>query len=479
MSQPKRNKAAVVTMLVILAGSITMVAAAYQIMSKNKGGKDKKADEQVEKLPPSEAVLRLRSNDTFMIANAMKSIKENWDDRYLPMLVEIQPYVHEETREDVRLLLSKHYEVAHGSSDPAWFLEVWKRPENVFDDYADFKKVLYSTNTRGDPRFAEYFDKNRTTTIRLDEVQFGGVKRDGIPPLKNPKTIEASKAKYLDDSNVVFGVVMNGKARAYPKRILAWHEMVKDVVGGKSINGVYCTLCGSMIVYDTNLEGKHYELGTSGFLYRSNKLMYDKDTKSLWSTITGEPVIGPLVGQNIKLNRLTVVTTTWGKWRELHPDSTVLSLDTGFERDYGEGVAYKSYFDNDRLMFEVSQKKNVLPNKEPVLALRFGEGDKEVRVAITIKHLKKLPVFHSTAGGQAFVVLTDKTGAARVYETGGNKFSRWNEKDTVETEKGKKFTVHAEYLEAEDGTRLNRLPSHNAFWFGWYAAYPDTRLIGN
>ena len=167
--------------------------------------------------------------------------------------------------------------------------------------------------------------------------------------------------------------------------------------------------------------------------------MYDKDTKSLWSTITGEPVIGPLVGQNIKLNRLTVVTTTWGKWRELHPDSTVLSLDTGFERDYGEGVAYKSYFDNDRLMFEVSQKKNVLPNKEPVLALRFGEGDKEVRIAITIKHLKKIPVFHSTAGGQAFVVLTDKTGAARVYQTGGNKFSHWNEKDTVETEKGKNW----------------------------------------
>ena len=95
--------------------------------------------------------------------------------------------------------------------------------------------------------------------------------------------------------------------------------MVKDHLGGQSINGVYCTLCGSMIVYDTMIGDKHYELGTSGFLYRSNKLMYDHATESMWNTITGEPVIGPLVGKGIKLSPMTVVTTTWGRWKQLAP----------------------------------------------------------------------------------------------------------------------------------------------------------------
>jgi len=146
-----------------------------------------------------------------------------------------------------------------------------------------------------DPRFREYFDKNPQARIRMDEIRWGGVVRDGIPPLKDPKVLPAKAASYLGDSDVVFGVSFNGKARAYPKRILAWHEMVKDTVGGQTINGVYCTLCGSMIVYDPKYDGRHYELGTSGFLYRSNKLMYDHGTKSMWSTLKGEPVLGPFM----------------------------------------------------------------------------------------------------------------------------------------------------------------------------------------
>ncbi len=124
-----------------------------------------------------------------------------------------------------------------------------------------------------DPRFRAYFDNNPKTSIRLDEIRWGGVRRDGIPPLKNPKMISAVEATYLGDQDIIFGVALDGDVRAYPKRILAWHEMFKDRIAGREINGVYCTLCGSMILYDTTVKGVQHELDTSGFLYRSNKLM--------------------------------------------------------------------------------------------------------------------------------------------------------------------------------------------------------------
>ena len=139
--------------------------------------------------------------------------------------------------------------------------------------YADFKAALYGLI---DPKFRGYFSSQRTSMIRLDEVRWGGVVQDGIPPLRGPEMISAKEATYLDDDNVIFGLEVEGDVRAYPKRILAWHEMFVDTVGGVPVAGVYCTLCGTMILYETMHDGVAHELGTSGFLYRSNKLMYDQ-----------------------------------------------------------------------------------------------------------------------------------------------------------------------------------------------------------
>lgn len=111
-------------------------------------------------------------------------------------------------------------------------------------DYAEFKARLYEPI---DPRFREYFERRPRSLIRLDEIRWGGVRRDGIPPLKNPAMLAASEAGWLQDGDVVFGMAINGDVRAYPKRILAWHEMFKDRIGGRELAGVYCTLCGALI----------------------------------------------------------------------------------------------------------------------------------------------------------------------------------------------------------------------------------------
>jgi hypothetical protein len=275
----------------------------------------------------------------------------------------------------------------------------------------------------------------------------------------------------------VFGVEVSGEASAYPKRILAWHEMVKDQVGGESINGIYCTLCGSMIVYRTTTnDGSHYELGTSGFLYRSNKLMYDASTKSLWSTINSEPVVGTLVGKDITLEVHYVVTTTWGKWKDSHPTTRVLSLNTGHQRDYGEGVAYHEYFATDELMFDVPQVDQRLKNKDEIFVIRLTE--KQEPLAMSLQFLQVHPVYHDSLGQSDFVVITDEAGANRVCDSETHRFDRLTDTGHILDAEGMKWTVTEEaLLNSDESIQLARLPAHRAFWFGWFAAHPDTRLV--
>ena len=311
-------------------------------------------------------------------------------------------------------------------------------------------------------------------------MRWGGVKQNGIPPLVNPDMIEADEASYLEDDHVVFGLEVNGDARAYPKRILAWHEMFKDTVGGETVNGVYCTLCGSMILYHTQIDGQHYELGTSGFLYRSNKLMFDEATDSMWSTITGEPVIGPLVGKGLKLEPLYVVTTTWGQWKQQHPDTTVLSLNTGHHRNYNEGAAYHDYFATDELMFTVPSLDTRLLNKAEVLALRFGGSD-ALPTAIAAAFLSENPIYEGQLGETRYVVLTDPAGGNRVFALpSGISIKQYDAKTGTATDNtGTVYIVGEAALKAETtGATMPRLPAHRAFWFGWHAAHPDTVLIG-
>lgn len=231
-----------------------------------------------------------------------------------------------------------------------------------------------------------------------------------------------------------------------------------------------------MVLYETQHKGVSHELGTSGFLYRSNKLMYDKATSSLWSTLHGTPVVGPLVGKDIALKRRSVVTTTWGDWKRRHPKTTTLSLKTGHRRDYGEGVAYESYFATDDLMFKVPKVDTRLPNKREVVALRTE--DPKSAVAIDTEFLKKNRIYPTKIGGDEVVVVTTPKGESRVYQTSGQVFQKWDGWKNLTDKNGKKWTLTEDSLqEAGSPKALPRYPSHQSFWFGWQAQFPDTKLI--
>ena len=420
------------------------------------------------------ALFALLDPDPAFQLGALERLSREWEDNLTPALLEYISLSRNHVLQQRALdLLETRTGRDHGFDLNAWFAWAWAQDFDLPVDYAEFKSRLYR---RIDPRFAEYFSASRATAIRLDEIRWGGVLQDGIPPLRNPAMIEAVAADYLDDDNVVFGIEINGDARAYPKRILAWHEMFVDTVGGMPVTGVYCTLCGSMILYESTAGGVRHELGTSGFLFRSNKLMYDQATQSLWNTMWGTPAVGPLVGQGIRLPRRSVVTTTWGEWRRRHPGTTVLSLATGHRRDYGEGVAYRDYFATDELMFNSSQVDNRLANKAEVLGLLSDDGDGRP-LAISADYAKAHPLLHERVGDRGVVVLTDTTGAMRAYASQDVRFDRWDGDATLRDARGRTWTLNEDRLVAEDGTTLARLPSHSAFWFGWYGAYTSTRLL--
>ena len=175
------------------------------------------------------------------------------------------------------------------------------------------------------------------------------------------------------------------------------------------------------------------------------------------------------------MQRSYLVTTTWGEWKRRHPDTSVLSLDTGHQRDYGEGVAYNAYFATDELMFSISTSDDRLNNKDEVLALIFPDHSDQ-SMAIAAEYLQSNPVYHNALGNLDFVVLTDSTGANRVYQTDGVMIVDYDRESTAIDDKGRPWQLSEDGLRS-DNHRLARLPAHRAFWFGWHAAYPETRLI--
>ena len=404
---------------------------------------------------------------------ALSFLQQNWSQGYVAPLLDILRLSQNNwQQQEIRKLLNKHVPAIKADfyNGIQW---LWKDQPTYSSYYADFKAYLYKSY---DPAFYQYFYKRENqTNIRLDEIIWGGVKQDGIPPLNSPTMIGANQATYLSDSDVVFGVVINGEARAYPKRILAWHELFTDDIGELSIAGVYCTLCGTVIIYDTEFNGVKHKLGTSGFLYRSNKLMYDHATQSLWSTILGRPVVGPLANQNIELSTLPVETTNWGEWRMRHPKTKVLSIKTGHARNYDEGQAYKAYFADDNLMFPVLKIDERLPNKARVFIPRPKNFDTQP-LAISVDYLKRKRIHQDQIEAQRLLIITENNGASRAYKIDDQQFKSYKDGRLVDNN-DEAWNVTEDMLIGPKGHQLLRLPAHEAFWFAWINVFPETRII--
>ena len=354
----------------------------------------------------------------------------------------------------------------HGTDWFEWML--WQERNPQIKPHADFPAFKREIMLRIDRNF-DLFLRPRDIRpdrmkIRLEEITWGGVVKDGIPSLDNPELIGASEAEYLRGDDLVFGVSINGDVRAYPLRIMGWHEMFNEVIGGVPVALAYCTLCGSGILFETDVAGRSRPLifGSSGFLYRSNKLMFDRETHSLWNQWTGRPVVGPLVDSGIELKQRPVVITTWDSWKSSNPGTKVLSLNTGHRRNYGSGVVYNDYFASPNLMFPALVDQGRHAQKDYVFAVReFGAAR-----AWPLDAFKRRPLINDAIANTPLLLIGDATKrSVRAYERGDRTFRQSGGR--IADQSGAEWRVTENALIGPDGARLERVAGHISYWFAW------------
>ncbi len=277
------------------------------------------------------------------------------------------------------------------------------------------------------------FDLSRHS-IPLEEILSGGPPKDGIPAIMKTKFVDSKKALFLKAEDRILGFSYNGEAKAYPIKILNWHEIVNDIVGGKPVLITYCPLCGTGMAFDPLVDGKLHTFGVSGLLYKSDVLMYDHQTESLWSQIKQEAVTGDLIG--VRLTLLPMIHTNWESWKKEHPKTLVLSTDTGFKRDYTRDP-YESYAMTSQLMFPAGDTDGRFHPKAFVLGIVLDGTAK----AYPFSELEQSPSsFIDSIGSRQVTVQYDQ----------GSKTARIRDKNGDDT------------------------PSVVAYWFAWAAFYPKT-----
>jgi hypothetical protein len=310
--------------------------------------------------------------------------------------------------------------------------------------YVDWKRRLFEFV---EPAWERFFD-DPDADIDWRWVSWGGVLIDDrpldaahrpcpegcIPALDEPAVTNADEGGWYDDDDLVFGVVVDGAARAYPRNIMEVHEMVNDTLAGRRIGIAYCTLCGSAQAYLTDGVPPGFdtvELRTSGLLSRSNKVMFDLHTWSVFDTFTGRAQSGPL--QGLTLEMITVATSTWGAWKAAHPDTTIVAQDGGIGRDYPDDPLRGR--DDDGPIFPIGDVDPRLPVQEQVLGVIAPDGG-----AVAF------PVDEATRALDDDEEVT--AGDVRVVSDGAG--------------------LQAETLGGVP------IPAHQAFWFAWSQFHPDT-----
>lgn len=274
--------------------------------------------------------------------------------------------------------------------------------------------------------------------IPVDEIHPGGPPRDGIPAIDRPVFVRAASAGHLRAEDRVLGVVRGDIARAYPIAILNWHEIVNDRFGDEAVAVTFCPLCGTGMAFAARVAGRDLVFGVSGLLYNSDVLLYDRETESLWSQIMAQAVTGPMQGERLEF--LPTAHTTWADWRARHPDTEVLSPDTGYGRDY-DLDPYAGYRDSERLLFPVKVQDKRLHPKEQVIGITIAGEHKAYPFSALARTGRK--TIEDRVGGQSIRLEFDpQARTGRVRDAEGRE-----------------------------------LPSLIAFWFAWLAFHPDTGLF--
>ncbi len=327
--------------------------------------------------------------------------------------------------------------------------------------------------------------------VPLDEIVPGGPPPDGIPAIDRPTFVApGDAAAWLTPTEPVLALTIEGGARAYPLQILMWHEIVNDVVGGVPVTITFCPLCNSALVFERTVDGTVLDFGTSGMLYKSDLVMYDRQGHSLWSQMEGRAIVGDRAGT--RLVPRPANTIAFADWREASPAGKVLSRDTGHRRNYGANP-YESYDEPALGPFLYTGTLDPRrPPKERVVGVAIGEARRAYPFPLLATHR----VAHDAVGGQAIVIFyqpgmlsalddheiakSRAVGATSVFDArvdGRTLTFTATARGFRDRETGSRWSLLGL---AESGPlagrRLTPVPHVDAFWFAWAAFHPTTTL---
>ncbi|MGE0794734.1 MAG: DUF3179 domain-containing protein [Acidimicrobiia bacterium] len=328
--------------------------------------------------------------------------------------------------------------------------------------------------------------------VNTAEIIPGGPPPDGIPAIDEPRFQTAGAIDWLEDDEPVLALEIGGEWRAYPVQILTWHEIVNDTVAGIPVAVTYCPLCNTAIAFDRRVDGRVLDFGTSGRLYRSALVMYDRQTESLWTHFTGSAVAGFLTGT--ELSAFPMSTVSWQDFRDLAPDGAwVLARDTGHSRDYGRNP-YPGYDDTDShpFLFE-GEVDGRLAAKERIVGFKYG-GE---AIAVRTSELTEQRVLAVEVGGEPITVWWKPgtasaldagsvaagrdVGATGVFQptVGGRRLTfSTRSGDFVDDETGSTWDIVGTATAGPlQGQRLEAVQHVDTFWFAWAAYLPDTTIV--
>lgn len=318
-----------------------------------------------------------------------------------------------------------------------------------------------------------YLDDGTKYTVHPDEIEQGCPGFDCIQSIDDPSFVSAGDAdSWLEDDERIIGLEYKGTERAYPLRILAHHEIVNDRINGDPVLITYCPLCRSGLAFERSLNGTTFEFGVSGKLLNANLVMYDRETETLWSQIQGEAIVGELVPAELELIHSSV--TTWKAWYDGHPETDVLSRDTGMEPIGSYDVRpYAGYEDQERVGFGVGTVDDRLHPKHIVHGVRTGRGAK----AYPADTIRETAFIQDTINGTPILIFEhtlDGSIVAFNREVDGRTRDLAVSNETIRAGNGDTWSLSGE---AEgDHASLEQYSPRGFFWFAWVKFNPDTAI---